>query len=155
MSFRKPLRLRHFDYASPGAYFVTVCTQGRACLFGEVQDGAVHLSEAGGIVERIWRNLPAHYPAFSVDEFVVMPNHVHGVLLIEKEGGRPLPNVMRAFKAFSTREIKTRGTAKDQIWQRGYYEHVVRGEEDLAAIRRYIQENPMKWDLDDENPARR
>ena len=155
MPLRKPLRLSHFDYATPGAYFVTVCTQDRACLFGEVRDGAVHLSESGGIVEQVWRNLPAHFPNFGIDEFVVMPNHVHGVLLIEKEGGRPLPNLMRAFKAFSTREIKARGIVRDAIWQRGYYEHVVRGEDDLAAIRRYIQDNPVKWDLDDENPARR
>jgi putative transposase len=152
---RKSLRLSHFDYATPGAYFVTVCTQDRACLFGTVRDGLVHLSEAGRIVEQVWQALPGHYPNFALDEFVIMPNHVHGVLLIENEGGRPLSNLMRAFKAFSTREIRGRTLANDTVWQRGYYEHVVRDESDLTAIRQYIQDNPAKWDLDDENPARR
>ena len=154
MSQRKSLRLSHYDYASPGAYFVTVCAHDRACLFGTVNDGAVQLSEAGKIVERVWQDLPTHYRNFSLDEFVIMPNHIHGVLIIDREGGRPLSDLMRAFKAFSTREIKAQRLTNGAVWQRGYYEHVVRDEGDLTTIRQYIRDNPMKWDLDEENPAR-
>jgi REP element-mobilizing transposase RayT len=152
---RKSLRLSHYDYAMPGAYFVTACTHERTCLLGKISDGTVRLSEAGRVVAQVWQDLPAHYPNFSLDEFVIMPNHLHGLLVIEREGGRPLSNLMRAFKAFSTREIKAQRLVTDPVWQRGYYEHVVRDEADLAVICQYIQDNPAKWDLDDENPARR
>jgi REP element-mobilizing transposase RayT len=152
---RKSLRLSDYDYATLGAYFVTVCTHDRACLLGEIKNGAIRLSEAGRVVAQIWRDLPSHYPNFGLDEFVIMPNHVHGLLVIERAGGRPLSNLVRAFKAFSTREVKAQRMVADPVWQRGYYEHVVRDEADLAVIRQYIQDNPAKWDLDDENPARR
>src|SRR5689334_19880639 len=116
---RKPLRLSHFDYATPGSYFVTVCTRDRACIFGAIRDGIVDLSEIGRIVAQVWQDLPSHYPNFGLDAFVVMPNHIHGVLFIEKEGGRSLPNLMRAFKAFSTREIKAKHLMDHAVWQRG------------------------------------
>ena len=152
---RKRLRLSHHDYAMPGAYFVTVCAHNRACLFGTIADGTVRLSETGTIVLRIWQKLPAHYPNVGLDEFVVMPNHLHGVVVIEKERGRPLSTLMQSFKSFATREIKAHRLTDGAVWQRGYYEHVVRDEDDLTVIRQYIQDNPVKWDLDDENPERR
>jgi REP-associated tyrosine transposase len=84
-----------------------------------------------------------------------MPNHVHGLLIVENEGGPPVTETVRAFKSFSAREInKTRAAGTKFAWQRGFHEHVARNEKDLAAIREYIQNNPVKWELDEENPAR-
>jgi REP element-mobilizing transposase RayT len=152
---RKPLRLPHYDYASPGAYFVTICTHGRACLFGSINGSEAALSYEGGIVRKVWSGLPAHYPNVALDEFVIMPNHVHGILVIHDEGGRPLSEMVRGFKAFSTRELQSNGLTRTPVWQRGYYEHVVRDDDDLTAIREYIRNNPLKWELDEENPERR
>ena len=153
---RKGLRLPHYDYASLGAYFLTVCVADRACLLGSVADGRAELSRAGRIVEETWGNLPSHYPHIELDEFVVMPNHMHGLLIIRKEGGQPLSELVRAFKSFSAREInRLQAEPKKPFWQRGYHEHVVRGEKDLSAIREYIQNNPLQWALDEENPDRR
>lgn len=153
---RKSLRLRHYDYATPGAYFVTICVAERACLLGTVTNGKVELTNAGQIVYEAWRNLPSHYAGIELDEFVVMPNHVHGLLVIRKDGNHPLPELVRAFKSFSAREInKAQTGSRRRLWQRGYHEHVVRGEKDLNAIREYIQNNPLQWEMDEENPARR
>jgi putative transposase len=153
---RKSLRLPHYDYATPGAYFLTICVADRACLLGSVTDGKVVLSRGGRIVEETWRTLPSHYPHIELDEFVVMPNHMHGLLVIREDGSHPLPELVRAFKSFSAREINKAPTgSRRPLWQRGYHEHVVRGEKDLNAIRGYIQNNPLQWEMDEENPARR
>ena len=96
-----------------------------------------------------------HYAHVTLDEFVVMPNHVHGLLVIENEQGPPLTETVRAFKSFSAREINKRRPGQEKFaWQRGFHEHVVRDEKELAAIREYIQNNPIKWELDEENPAK-
>jgi REP element-mobilizing transposase RayT len=151
---RKRMRLEHHDYAMPGAYFVTACTIGRRCLFGEVVDGAMLLNDFGREVEAAWKDLPQHFGRLTLDHFVVMPNHVHGILVLG-DGSSPLSEVVRSFKTFSAHRVNLRrGSRGASLWQRGFYDHVVRDEADLARIREYIENNPARWALDEENPER-
>jgi len=100
---RRPLRLTPYDYGSVGAYFVTVCVEGRACLFGDVVDDAVRLTDAGRMVDAVWRENANYWPGYEADAFVVMPNHIHGVLLRFDEGSSvTLPNVLQRFKRLTT-----------------------------------------------------
>ena len=175
---RSPLRLRGFDCAQPGAYFVTVCTHGRVSLFGVVVDGVMRLSAEGEIVARTWLRLPDHYPNVEMDTFVVMPNHVHGIVILRGyvgAGFKPAPTpcegrlpeepvgrrhslseIVRGFKTFSARAINDlRGRRGAPVWQRGFYEHVIRNDTDLDRVRQYIETNPSCWADDKENPRRR
>jgi putative transposase len=157
------MRLQHYDYAKTGAYFVTICTHNRACTFGEVTGSLMVQNMAGRMVESIWCVIPGHYSNVSIDAFVVMPNHVHGLLFITKDlvGARFIapesiaPNlgeVVRAFKARCSHAINKIHGKGTPLWQRNYYEHVVRDEDDLMRIREYIENNPAQWALDEENP---
>jgi REP element-mobilizing transposase RayT len=165
---RRSTRLRQFDYATPGAYFLTICARNRESLFGEVVDDGVRTSEAGRIVEAAWAGLPEHYPHVALDAFIVMPNHVHGILILEEVGAgfkpaptnspgrirpkQPLPEIVRAFKTFSARRInELRMSPGQPVWQRSYYDHVIRDEESLERIRDYIFTNPLRWSMDREN----
>ena len=173
---RRSLRLKDYDYAQSGAYFVTIVTRGRACLFGEVLDGDMQLNDAGRMVQSVWDDLPAHYPRLKPDEFVVMPNHIHGVIMLSdritagdgdvgtdgRAGFKPAPTnaqhglleIIRALKTFSAQHInELRHTIGASIWQRNYFEHVIRDEESLNRIRQYILDNPARWEFDRENPA--
>lgn len=163
---RRSIRLRGYDYAQAGAYFVTICTAGRACILGEIVDDQIALSPAGEIVARVWDGLPTHYPFLELDEFVVMPNHVHGIVILSEtdpEGAglkpaptHPLSEIVRGFKTYSSRLINELREVRGQpVWQRGYFEHVIRNERSLNEIRRYIAENPARWAFDHENPQRR
>ena len=165
-------RLPHYDYSQPGTYFVTICVTDRRCIFGEVVNGEMKLNQNGIIVAGQWSGLPTHYPNISLDEFIIMPNHVHGLIRINcanfrsvGAGFQPavapgktkthhgLPEIIRGFKTYSARKINELQDAKGKpVWQRNYYEHVVRSETSLHAIRTYILENPLKWDEDGENP---
>ena len=164
---RRSIRLQGYNYAQAGAYFVTVCTQRRDCLFGDVSEGQMRLNSLGTIVQACWADLPHHYAHVELDAFVVMPNHVHGIILLTDVGAgfkpaptRPvpanrhgLPEIVRAFKTFSARRINERRAAPGvPIWQRNYYEHVIRNEDDLQRIREYIQSNTLKWKDDPDNP---
>jgi REP element-mobilizing transposase RayT len=116
----------------------------------------MHPNALGQIVEATWLELPAHFPATRLDAFVVMPNHVHGILLLNQAEASTdrLSILIRDFKSFSTRRINEfRGAKGEPIWQRGYYEHVVRDERALDRIRRYVLANPTQWHLDPDNPA--
>jgi putative transposase len=195
---RRLLRLDGYDYAQTGVYFVTVCVQDRACLFGRIIGGAMHLNVAGELAAEARCSIPAQFSGVEIDAFVVMPNHLHGIIVIADEMsvgaplvGARLPTSERAatraaptdrdhdddanrpankrptvggivggFKSSFTveyiRGVKAgRWSAFDRrVWQRKYYEHVVRDEADLARIRRYIEENPLRWEFDHDNPAR-
>jgi REP element-mobilizing transposase RayT len=192
---RRSIRLKGYDYAQPGAYFVTICTQNRACLFGEVVDRQMQLNDAGRMVERWWKELNRKFAHIRTDAFVVMPNHIHGIIVIEPVGadlrvcpddelgahhqqsgvradlrvcpdeepgartGAPLPEIVQWFKTMTTNEY-IRGIKQShwtpfcgRLWQRNYYEHIIRDEVSLDRIRRYIAENPLCWYLDRENPG--
>ena len=173
---RRSLRLPHHDYAVPGAYFVTLVTHERTPIFGRIEAGRVRLCEPGRIAREEWfrtAELRSNVVLFA-EEFVVMPNHVHGVVRIVERAAAPvgaqraapLPRstvtpgslgaIVRAYKAAVTRRVnRLRGTPGAPVWQRNYWEHVVRSERALAAVRRYIAENPLRWHLDVYNPERR
>jgi putative transposase len=166
---RRSARLRHFDYSQAAAYFVTVVTYERTCLFGNILNGEVWLSDAGRLVQLVWYDLPKHYPRVKCDAFVIMPNHIHCIIILTdvvvvrggnvEAGFKPAPTghglseIVRAFKTFSARRInETRSMPGVSIWQRNYFEHVVRMKPRLSRIREYVVNNPLQWELDIENP---
>lgn len=168
---RTSIRLRRYDYSQAGAYFITVCTYNRQCILGDVVDGRMQLNAYGSIVSECWNRIPTHFADVGIDAFVVMPNHVHGtVVFVDNRRGavsapsgrgeetsplqRPtLGQTVAYFKYLSTKLANRIGKNHgNRIWQRNYYEHVIRGEEDLNQIREYIVHNPAGWDTDSENP---
>lgn len=169
---RRSIRLQGYDYSQSGAYFVTICAANRRCLFGEIVAGEIQPNNNGTIVSEQWFGLPNHYPNIKLDQFALMPNHIHGVIHItdgsptnvgagfqpaqsprENKSHHGLPEIIRGFKTYSARKINELQDAKGRpVWQRNYYEHVVRSETSLHAIRTYILENPLKWHEDSENP---
>jgi len=177
---RRSIRLRGYDYTQPGVYFITICTHQRAPLFGQVVDGEMVLNVYGEIVRTCWREIPDHFPHVELDAFVVMPNHIHGIIVIvdhvvgathasplrHMHTSRPservpprgpasgsLGAIVGSFKSAVTRRINAlRGTPGAPVWQRNYYEHIIRSERALDAIRQYIAENPARWHLDRYNP---
>jgi REP-associated tyrosine transposase len=192
---RRSIRLRGYDYSQVGAYFVTICTEDRECVLGEVVAGEMRRNDAGAIALAVWSDLPRHYTHVQVDAFVAMPNHVHGIIVLTDDvdadvgvgavgaGLKPartepaptepaptepaptepapterrhgLPEVVRAFKTFSARGInELRGTPGVRVWQRNYYEHIIRSAASLEQIRTYIETNPERWLLDRENLQR-
>jgi len=190
MHRRRSLRLKSYDYAMAGAYFVTICTQDRSCLFGDVVAGAMCLNKAGQMVTALWDGIAARFPGVEIDQFVVMPNHLHGIVVLPDVGatasgattrrattrvaptdsaivGAPLVgaparlgDVVGAFKSMATvgyiSGVKAEGWPefRGRLWQRNYYEHVIRDETALDRIRSYIEDNPARWEFDDENPRK-
>lgn len=156
---RRSLRLKGYDYSQAGAYFVTICVHEKKCLFGEVIGSKMEVNEIGRRVQMVWDGLPAHYPYVATDAFVIMPNHVHGVIAI-RAGLKPAPTkrhglseIVRAFKTFSARQINEfRNTPGAPVWQRNYYEHIIRNDEDYNRIAEYIATNPQRWRDDSLHP---
>jgi putative transposase len=169
---RRSLRLPGYDYSQAGAYFITACIHNRAMLFGEVIDGDVRLNDMGTIVQQTWNDLPTHYRGIELDAFMVMPNHVHGIIVLADQSERrhAIPEIVRGFKTFSARPVNEHvrigvhlgagfepalGPPTRTIrWQRGYYEHVIRNEKALDRIRAYVANNPSRWADDPENISR-
>lgn len=166
---RHSIRLRGYDYRRGGPYFVTVCAFQRECLFGEVTEGRVCLTDIGRIVQECWAAIPEHFPFMTPDLSILMPNHLHGVLFRESADDIPagavairpagttagsLGAVIQNFKATSTRRVNAeRGTPGYHLWQRNYHERIIRDEEELNRIREYILANPGRWAEDRENPS--
>lgn len=165
---RRSIRLSVYDYSQNGAYFVSICTKNRECLFGEIEKGEMRLNDAGQIVFEEWMKTAEIRSNIELDACVVMPNHIHGIIVIEGRGtarraptverfGQPvpgsIPTVIRSFKSAVTKRInEMRQTPALQLWQRNYYEHIIRNDDDLSRIRQYIIDNPTRWDMDRENP---
>jgi putative transposase len=186
---RRSIRLKGYDYSQPGGYFVTIVTQNRECLFGDVVDGEMVSNELGKMVLFTWNDLPNHNQHIILDEFVIMPNHFHGIIFINAGAGsniagagldivgvdlnvdvgagsepaptmnkmkkrHGLPEIVRQFKTFSARRInKNRGTSGAPVWQRNYWEQIIRNEKSLNNFRQYIIQNPSNWQTDAENPV--
>ncbi len=144
---RRRNRLRNFDYTSSGAYFVTVCTAERTPLLARIEDGCLRLTPEGTAVAAAWQWLGTrHCHAVQLDAWVVMPDHVHGVLCLTGNAPMPLGRYIAAFKGISTRLANVlRATPGAPLWQRSYHDTVVRDEHHLAHIRQYIAENPARW----------
>jgi putative transposase len=165
---RRSLRLRYYNYANPGAYFVTICTKDRIPLLGDIIEGDMRLSDCGRIVDQEWKISAKIRREITLDAFVLMPNHIHGIIFINESdvgatGGSPvrsgprqhsLASFLSGFKSVTTKRINdSRQTPGTPVWQRNYYEHVIRNEDSLHRIREYIATNPQRWDSDRENPA--
>ncbi len=164
-------RLSGYDYSQPGAYFVTICTKNRECIFGKIIDGKMILNDIGKIVEQCWYDLPNHYLNLILDEFIIMPNHFHCIMIINNHninngnivetGLRPvstnktnkkhgLSEFVRALKSFSSRKINEyRNSKYPLIWQSRFYDHIIRNEYALNKIRQYIINNPLNWKSDE------
>ncbi|RMH77920.1 MAG: transposase [Cyanobacteria bacterium J007] len=154
---RSSLRLKGYDYTQPGAYFVTLCTKNRECLFGEVVGKVVELNEYGRIAAEMWQWLARQYLYVELDAWVVMPNHLHGILIItdtcSESDRKPLGDLVGAFKTVSGRKInQLRDTPGYPVWQRDFYDRINRNDKSLHNIRQYIANNPLQWDEDLENP---
>ncbi|MDE0012003.1 MAG: transposase [Candidatus Poribacteria bacterium] len=168
---RRSLRLKEYDYRQAGAYFVNIVLQDRLCLFGEVIGTEIQLNEAGKMAGRIWKALSNRFPTIAIDTFVVMPNHLHGIIIINQHRDHKstvgaslvdalpaLGDVIGAYKSLTTVEY-TRGVKMmkwkpfhRRLWQRNYYEHIIRNDDSLNHIRQYIIDNPGQWAFDKENP---
>ena len=183
---RRSIRLKDYDYSQSGLYFITICTANKYCLLGTDSEYSVNLSNIGEIARDCWLEIPSHFNNAKLDEFVVMPNHIHGIIVLtdneEKraENFQPLQShkqnvgvqyieptlphnrfqhitpkslgsIIRSYKAAVTRQCH-----KDKIceivWQKNYYERIIRSEKELNCLREYIANNPQNWSLDRENP---
>ena len=166
---RRSIRLPGCDYSHPGAYFVTLCTYGRDCLFGAVDGGAVRLNDYGRVARDEWLRSAAPRDEIELDAFVVMPNHIHGIVVITDGAGatgrsplhytddgprgpakRSLASFICGYKPAVTRRInQLRDTPGARVWQRNYYERVIRDDDELARARSYVADNPGRWAADD------
>jgi REP element-mobilizing transposase RayT len=155
---RKPTRLRSYDYRTPALYHVVNCTQLRECRFGAIEESTMCLSDAGAMIADVWVSIPDHFPSVSLDAYMVMPNHLHGVVFIEPKGAIPttsLGEVVKWFKSITTSRyshgVHNLGWPPydGRLWQRNYYDHIVRDDRDLERIRVYIENNPATWENDD------
>lgn len=150
---RKSIRLKGYDYAQSGLYFITLCIENRTCLLGEIKQldaKPLHMvvNSYGEIVKNTWLDLPNHVSNIALHEFIVMPNHIHGIIEIDHATGKlqPLSEIVRQLKTFSARRInRLRNTPAHIIWQRNYYEHIIRDEPAYLKIAEYIQTNPLQW----------
>ncbi len=227
---RKTIRLKGYDYSNAGAYFVTICVQNRECLFGEIQNGKMILNDFGKIIDHHWRNIPSHFQNVALDEYIVMPNHFHGVLWLVGDGNTATPEnavtgitvgakhsgqiivnehddvagnvgamhsqtliyskqddvarnasplhvdhhpnrrpnhpdhpngtkpgslsaIIQNFTSITSRKInRIRKTPGKKLWQRNFHDRIIRNDKELFNIRQYIIDNPLKWEVDNENP---
>ncbi len=169
-AYPKSMRLAGYNYSWPGAYFVTVCTFDKRCMFGRVVNEKMNINSYGKIVKREWIVSCKSYPDVYCDYYIVMPNHFHAIVFINKpqsaSGASPrqsdavpvtrkdrrqmlLPKIVGRFKMQAAKHINLiRNTSGRAIWQRSYYDHIIRNEEDLTQKREYIINNPIKWELD-------
>ena len=217
---RRSIRLQEYDYSQAGAYFITICTHHRVCWFGDIQNEVILLNDTGRMITGWWEWLATQYDYIELDEYVVMPNHIHGIMVITEGGSRtapterfipakdlketavpvttildkerpvipgsemdsqrngelnpelttdgrggsrtahkdiprkPVGRIIGAFKTVPTKSINEKqNTQGHMLWQRNYYEHVIRDDAELNQIRRYIIENPVHWNIDRENPS--
>ena len=167
---RRLTRLKSFDYRAAGAYFITICTFGRECLLGQIVHDRPVLSDIGRVVTKAWLAIPAHFFDVSLGDFVVMPNHVHGILVLRDVGAKhasplhlpprgtspgSLAAILQSFKSAASRGVnQQQGTPGRKLWQRGFYDHVIRDDEELNRLRRCIEDNLLRWALDEENPSK-
>ncbi len=159
---RRSIRLKGYDYSIDGAYFITICTHNREQLFGNILDRSMALNELGHITQLHWQKLARHHANLILDRSVVMPNHLHGIMILDSsilqergyadEDSKSISEIIGSFKTFSAREInKIRKLKGVPVWQRNYYERIVRTEIELNYVREYIINNPLNWQTDINN----
>lgn len=163
-------RLEGYDYSTPGYYFVTICTKNRICHFGEIENGQMQATEIGRMATVFWQQIPEHFPHVILEEFIIMPNHVHGILQIRADTvetqnfaslpqntrnqfgpqSRNLSSVIRGYKMAVTKRAKMQNT--EFSWQPRFHDHIIRDDDSLQRIRTYIRTNPKNWQKDDYYP---
>ena len=170
---RKSMRLKGYDYATEGAYFLTICTHEKNCFFGSIVNSEMVLSQAGQIAQSCWLEIPVHFPHVELDYFVIMPNHIHGIITIgaaekshipkseklaenygsstPKGTSKAVGTIVRGFKIGVTKWFRLNSNVLN-VWQRNYHDHIIRDERSLTGIREYIQNNPLQWDIDKYHP---
>ena len=161
---RRSIRLKEYDYSQAGYYYITICTHNREHLFGAIENGVMRHNDIGTIALNEWTRTPEMRPNISLDAFVVMPNHLHGIIVINgvigdnspvyEQFGKPtsntIPTIIRGFKAAVTKQVNIlRGTPGEPVWQRNYYEHIIRDDQSHYSIAEYIKKNPLRWEEDD------
>jgi putative transposase len=170
------IRLQKYDYSAAGFYFVTICTSERKCILGTFHAGHIELSELGEAARECWVAIPRHFARTNLHEFVIMPNHLHGIVEIVVVGAQhaapllatdshernpafvkpgSLGAIVRSYKAAVTRQMRRELGWHGEVWQRNYFERVLRDGKEIADASRYIAENPKMWELDEENPMRK
>ncbi|NEZ60705.1 transposase [Adonisia turfae] len=176
------MRLPQRDYRRAGGYFLTLCTKKRECFFGDVVDGVMEFSAIGHMAKRCWQEIPDHCENVRIDEYVVMPNHLHGILIIERRLDNPLVEtfhgrslqegsslsqkmsaispkrgslgaIVRSYKSSVTRWCRQNGYSRF-AWQSRFYEHIIRADRSIDYIRRYIVKNPSNWGRDRNHPRK-
>ncbi|MFH1175136.1 MAG: transposase [bacterium] len=166
---RKSIRLNNYDYSQPGYYFITICVEKRISILGKIENKTIQLTNFGEIVKRYWQEIPLNFPNIALDKFVIMPNHIHGILIIDSPVGAihelpllindrkqrrlmTIPKVIGKFKMQSAKSINIlRKTPNNPFWQRNYFEQIIKGNNSLEKIRYYIDSNPENWETDPEN----
>ena len=166
---RRSIRLKDYDYSQTGGYFITICSHNRECLLGGIENGQMMLNAYGRIVMREWSKTDKIRTDVQMDNFVVMPNHIHGIIVVcrgvsqyaptestpsrFKSPSQTIGAIVRGFKSAVAKQINLlRNTPGLPVWQRNYYEHIIRDEKELSRLRGYIINNPLQWQLDRENP---
>jgi REP element-mobilizing transposase RayT len=162
---RRSLRLKDYYYSQEGAYFITICAYNRLCLFGEIANGIMIPNEIAMMIDKWWIKFPQKFPPVEIDYNVIMPNHFHGIIIINNHNtsiekgaraGAPLHKIIQWFKTMTTNDYikwknqNKRPRSSGGLWQRNYYEYIIRNEDDLYNTRKYIEENPLKWEIDSE-----
>ena len=170
---RRSIRIPGYDYSQEGWYYITICTQDRIPKFGKVINDQIHLNSFGKIVEKEWKKTESMRFNVNLDEYIIMPNHIHGIIQIvenddyrrgtmhrapttTEQFGKPvnnsIPTIIRSFKSTVTKQInEMRNTPGIRIWQRNFWEHIIRDDKDLNRIQIYIRNNPINWENDDLN----
>ena len=166
---RRSIRLKGYDYSSPGKYFITICCYQRQCLLGEIASGEMVLNELGQIVAAEWqRSAEIRQSEITLDAWVVMPNHIHGIVVIPASAShspaksphtnprmrpRSISSLISGFKSATTQINQFRNSPGDPVWQRNYYENIIRGQPMLEHVQQYIYNNPSSWISDQLHPA--
>ena len=175
---RRSIRLQSYDYTQPGPYFVTICIQDRKCAFGKIVNGEIHLNHVGQMIQSIWLTLPERFPGVKLDQYLIMPNHLHGIITLREtqfitpndsyiskipdrfkddkyikdyQGEKnPAPTLGEVIRTFkaATTYCIHTGGMPGFCWQHRYYEHIIRNDDDLNRVRQYIIDNPTRWTED-------
>jgi REP element-mobilizing transposase RayT len=155
---RRSIRLKGYDYSQAGAYFVTICVNHRRSLLGTIDNGIMHPSPAGEMIQIVWDEIPNYYQGIDLDAFVLMPNHIHGIIILEENTTLKLPDVVHRFKSLTTAKYR-HGVYnqewppfENRLWQRNYYEHIIRNLESCDRLQEYIRDNPLLWNGDSLHP---
>ena len=152
---RKNTRLKEFDYSQFGYYFITICMKNRKKFFSKIENSIVVLSKFGKIIDEVLMNIPSCYNV-EIDCYIIMPDHIHLIIILDKDENKKnysLSDVMGKFKSFSCKKIREVLEDDEKFeWQKSFYDRIIRNEKELYQIRKYIKENPLRWEIEKDNP---